>query len=390
MRPGIEGIPADYDPRYPRTLDPAEYEERIAPDQRQRLLAAAAAAASLACTPSGAPQTIGKEADRVETVLRVLTSGGVGDSHWFSGAAFQRRKDRQGNPTVLPFIPIMFGNSMSGLFDANRARALTRELFLAYGLAPFVDHRLEEGEVQATIDLYDPKRRVGVELRGSMPKQNGMFASPSAEPPAAALDDAEHARLAAGGSRVQCVDLASFEVMDGDGATATLAYLAGIVEFLNEVAGGPAIDLTAILSGEKGRITLPEPRLDPGVRLAEARAPWGSTYEADAASAITYSIDPAPGYERTTPQAHGYELGWSAAEPGRPGSSPLLLQIHASPAAALTVEQDGARPLRVEAAGSLAFLPAHFDPSRPFRVTLRLEPGKSRVVPHLVLYGLAR
>lgn len=385
MKPGIERIPGDYDPRYPRVLASDEYEAWIAPDQRQRILTAAAAAASLALAPSSAAQGDGGEGtERVEAVLRVLTSGGAGGSGWLARSEFLRGKDAQGNPTVLPSIPIMFGNSESGLFDANRARALACELFTAYGLRPFADHRIVVEGVEATIDVYDPARRVGVELRGAMPRVNQMFAEPDAESDAVALDDAEHARLAELGHRVQRVDLARFPLMDGDQATPTFAYLAGIVAFLNEVAGGPEVDLTAILENERMRIALPEAQIEPGVRLTAPR-----TFEIDGKATIHFAIDPAQGYERAVaPDGPRGEPEWRAIEPPRPGSGPLLVEIRASPHAVLTVEQDGARPLRVDAAGSLAFLPPRFDPTRPFRVTLRMEPGRWYVDPHLVLYGL--
>jgi hypothetical protein len=387
MKPGIERVPAAYDPGYPRALARSEYDECIAPDQRQRIVAAAAAAASLALAPPSAAQGRGQDDERVAAVLRVLNEGGAGESSWFARASFKAGKDAQGNPTVLPAIPISYGNSMNGVFDANRARRLASELFAAYGLRPLADHRLVEQGVEATLDVYDPAKRVGVELRGAMPRVNGMFGGAEPEPEAVALDDAEHARLAASGNRVQRVDLDSFPLMDGDQATPMLAYLAGIVAFLNEVAGGPELDLTSILSKERMRIALPETEVAPGSRFTP-----GQKFQTDVAATITLTIDPARGYERAVdPDRRRGEPEWRAAEPtSRPGSAPLLLEVRAYPAAAITVEQDGTEPLRVEAAGSLAFLPPRFDPARPFRITLRLESGENVVEPHLVLYGLPR
>lgn len=387
MKPRIERVPDDYDPRYPRALERAEYEEWLAPDQRQRILAAATAAASLALATGRAAQSGGAAgSERVEAVLRVLTSGAAGGSGWFHRSSFERGKDPQGNPTVLPRIPIMFGNSQNGVFDANRARALASELFAAYGLQPGADHRVAADGVEATIDLYDPERRVGVELRGALEPLPRGFAKPEEEPAGAALDDVELARLAASGYRIQRVDLFQFPLMDGDQATPTLAYLAGIVEFLNEVAGGPEVDLTAVLAMERMRIALPEAQVDSGVRCMD-----GHTFEADAEATLTFALDPAQGYERAVASnKFRRENGWHTAEPAPKGSGPLLIEVRARRPVALTVEQDGARPLRIEAAGSLAFLPPRFDPNRPFRVTLRLQPGSTEVEPHLVLYGLPR
>jgi hypothetical protein len=375
-RPRIERVPGDYDPRYPRALEREQYEELVAPDSTQRMVAAAAAAASLALGPALAAQG-GGESERLESVLAVLGTGVTGGSWWFERAAFQRERDTQGSPIVLPSIPIMFGNSVSGLFDAERARKLAAELFVAYGLRPLSDHRV--GDVGASLDVYDPVSRVGVELRGPVPEEKPWYAEVGEVAPVR-LDDEEHARLARDGVRVQCVELESFYVADGDRATCMLAYLAGIVAFLNEVTTGPDIDLTAILDKQQLRIDR-----GPGTS-AEESVP--DLLQPDAARTITYAIDPGRGYERAIRSDRRGPVAWEPPLLVPAPGSPLLLELRAAYGKALTVEQEGEPPLRVEAAGTLCFLPPRFDPRRPYRVTLHLSSGEGSVEPHLVLYGV--
>jgi hypothetical protein len=383
-RPRIERVPGDYDPRYPRALSREEYERLVAPDQRKRVVAAAAALASMALGPAAAQESSAAGEERLETVLRVLRSGARGSAQWMPRSSFVRQRDRQGNPLVLPSIPVMFGNSSNGLFDAERARQLANQLFTAYGLRPVTDHPTEG--VAATIDVYDPVAGVGVELRGGMPDRNVIFSEPAPEPPNELLDDEELARLAEQGIRVQCAELGAYPIMDGDGVTSMLAYLAGVVAFLDEVTGGADIGLVSILDADKVRIALPQPA-GAGAEPPDGQAPVELAEE----TALEFVIDPARGYERAP---SGWQLfgraEWEAIERVPASAGPLLMQVPVATGTPLVVQQDGEPPLRVEAEASLCFLPPGFDPRRPFRVTVRLPAGQHHVGPHLVLYGTGR
>lgn len=382
----IERVAGDYRPGYPRRLSPAEYEALMRCDRDRRVLAAAAAASVTFATALAAQEGGSGREDRV---LTLLSRSAAGPSSWIEHAAFRRGKDAHGVPWVTPQIPISFGNSHNGLFDAGRARALARELFHVYGLKPRTDHDLAAEGTAARLDLYDPAVQVGCKLRGRMPAEVRMSGRAEPEEPAHALDDEELAKLAASGHRIQAVDLDAFPLMDGDQFTPTLAYLGGIVAFLNEVTGGPDIDLGAILERHEVRQPLALPGKAPaGVRI-DGQPGGGWIVHADAAADLVLAAGGARAERRVPPPAGRGPADWQPTELRDGVDGPMLLRLVMHPGTAMVVSQDGADAVRIAAAGTIAFLPQRFDPRRPFTLTLRLTPGQHVVPGHVVLGGVA-
>lgn len=392
-RPRFERVPNDYAPRYPQKLDRARYRELIEPDQKARLLRAAATAGALSLGAALPAQ--GKAASPVESrseaVLAVMSKATAGPSFWLERTTFARARDKAGHPVVIPSIPISYGNSHNGVFDAERARDLVQELFVAYGLKPVRNHRLLGDGVEAELDVYEPALQIGTELRGKMPKEGGMFATAEAEADADNLADQEQQQLTQKGHHIHCADLDDYPLMDGDQATPTFAYLASIVAFLNEVTGGPDIDLDAILDNARVRTPLRAPAKWPdAVELKSDKD--GYQLLAKRTARVTFEFAGKTDYEqRTLPTERRGQPVWVQLE-RQPTAGPIrMLQLTTYPATAMRIEQDGKRPVHIDAAGCCAFLPARFDPRRPFRITLLLEGGKSYRVPsHLELVGTVR
>ena len=145
-RPKFERVSDHYRPRFPAELTPEEYAELIAPESGTRMLAAAAAA-SLALGVT-LPAQEGPERER--QFLALLESLEPDRSlAWYAATTFVRTENAFESPIVLPRIPISFGNSHNGVFDAERARKLAREVFEIYGLHPAPDYKIREDGVRA-------------------------------------------------------------------------------------------------------------------------------------------------------------------------------------------------------------------------------------------------
>jgi hypothetical protein len=387
-RPRIERVPPGYAPRYPTQLTGEEYRELIAADASGRAVAAAVAA-GLLCPGTAVAQGGDREAAFVDLLNKGLGQTAA-HSNWFEQTTFSRERNAYDSPVVVPRIPIAFGNSHNGVFDAGRAKQLALQLFAVYGLKAVADQVVREEGVEAKLDGYDRERKVGFKLRGAMPEPNQMFAAAKAEPAATDLDVDEHKLLAARGTRVHVADLAQYPLMDGDQFTPTIAWLAGIVDFLNAVTDGPDLSLEAILLDRRQHFPLPKLELPPEVKGESSEQ--GSTLEAQGRALVVLRIDPQKGAQvRKAPGKARAADEWQAVERPLPTAGRLSMLRIACIAqsegarAGMRIDQAGSPVLQVDAAGPTAFLPAGFDATRPFTITLQLEKGRYWIGPNVLV-----
>jgi hypothetical protein len=372
-KPEIRRVPGDYAPDYPAGLTREQFEALLAGDARARILKTAAAAGLALGAALPAQKPGGEREPKMLAVLRTLAGDSGG---WLERADFRRTRNAFDSPVVVPIIPISFGNSHNGLFDAERARQLARAMFSAYGLNAGAGHRVAADGVEARLDGYDPAAGVGFKLRGRAPKSNAMFAVPEPEDASSDLDPAEHAALAAKGVRVHVAELEQYPLMDGDQLTPTLAYLAGIVDFLNAVTGGE-LDLEAILMARSQRFPLAD-ALDAPATVAVASDPYGFRLQTKARAQLLLRVDPRRGVEvaADTGRTAWVEAKEPLATRGRPTVLRLGFGAQGEGAkATLRVTQEAAVPVHVESTGGTVFLPSAFDATKPFQLTLEVEPG---------------
>lgn len=390
-RPRIAAIPGDYDPRYPRSLAPDEYQRLIEPDQRARLLRAASLAGAVSLGAAAAAQEAESSKARTDAVLAILTEASSGSGGWLKQTTFQRIKTKGAGEVIIPSIPISFGNSHSGVFDAERARDLARDLFRAYGLKPRRNHPLRVGKAVARLDVYDPALQIGTKLRGLMPEKGGLGSVPGKEPPSRGLADEELVAFTQKGHRIHCADLAAYPLMDGDQVTPTLAYLAGVVSFLNEVTSGPDIQLDAVLGLRSIRTTLAISAGKKGVEVRRDEQRSILVYAQRATELIIPIAADARFEEEVKAKQPGRNSTWQLLKARSGPGTVLMLRLTAWPGPALRVEQDGEQPIRIDAKGSQVFLPPRFDPRRAFRVILKLAAKQNyRFLGHVELVGNRR
>jgi len=407
-------VPSVYAPGYPRTLSAEEFEALIAPRNRARARGIVnAACATLALSASNAAwaqrtvvATGTDQLEREERVVKLLQRYAEvqpGDS-WFWNSTMTRAPESEeiAGPVYLPRIPISFGNSMSGLFDAGAARKLAGEIFRAYGVELETGVALDEPSVHARLDGADRSRKIGFKLRGAGSNEQ-MFAQAIPEPANTDLEAAERAALAKAGWKLHVVGMDQYELMDGDQLTPTLAYLAGVIEFLNSVTDGPDLDLRSVLMGEL--LHFPVPKLEAlglgnSARKLES-GPYSSvTFLLERSQTITLRFN-APGAPAPTVEARGSRR-FAAESPateeeklpsttgrisaiqtpfsmhrlqvdqatGKPLPTPEPMRVKLTQARAA-----GAEPLAIDARSDLVFVPSSFDAARPFEVEVTLAPG---------------
>lgn len=386
-------VPPGYEPAYPAELSPEQYRTLILASTQLRARRLALAAGALACCSASAQESApASREEQVLALVRELHAGGL--VSWYTNTSFRRE-----GAAVVPDIPISFGNSHNGVFDAGRARELGRRLFEIYGLSPSADVRFDIGD-GAVLDAFDAARNIGFELSGRKPSSNRMFATPEAEPPDEALDEAERLELAHQGIRVLAADLARYPLMDGDQFTPMLAWLAGLAAFLNELTDGPELDLSALLFARAQRFPLPDGAglaLPLGVSARAGRGHLGFLVERPATLRLEFGGDGAP------PPLAGRKLRHvqATAEPlDRPLSTagaPTVLHLVEIYDALGHERARGESPLRlrllqadleVESEDATLFAPSAFDAARPFALELRLAPGSHQFWNDYLLVGV--
>ena len=107
----------DYRPSFPAKLTPEEYAVLIAPDSSKRMLAAAAVA-TLALGGTLSAQRPSRENQVLELLQRIQPD--LSRTNWYGSTKFVKHDNEFDSPVVVPHIPISFGNSYGGVFDAER------------------------------------------------------------------------------------------------------------------------------------------------------------------------------------------------------------------------------------------------------------------------------
>ncbi len=411
VRLTVDPIPASYRPAYPSRLEPAELQRLIAPRLRARLhraaLSATLAFGGSACLAREAP-AIGQSKPlaapedleaRVLAIIRELR-GEQGWAAWYDGSSFAPQPaGEEGElpfPAVVARTQIFFGNSSSGVFDMARARRAAADLFAAYGLAPAKDVRLRGEGYEATIDGLDASRGLGYELRGGVPGEElrDVFGGPplKAETEDAYLDFGEARALRAAGQRIHVADYQAH--YDGDQFTPILAYLAGLVDFLNAHTEGPDLDLSAILWQRKQRLYVPMDAegLDPNEHY-----PWWESRTISEPETLVLRFNGADrGPIARLVGVSGREERWALKdEPLSTAGAPTAVShyIHpeyapeppAPPLRRLVQPREGGGEIRVETRAQHMFLPSTFDAARPFRIELELQPGRWQIGSYLLV-----
>jgi len=260
-------------------------------------------------------------------------------------------------------------------FDPALARRLARKLCAIYGLEPVADEPAPL-QLAATLDSLDPGKRIGLKLRGVVQRRpDSEWPSVVAEPAERDLDKREHARLREAGVRVHTADIESFwSAASRDEMTTTLAYLASVAAFLNDVTDGEDVDWSAMLPFEGRWLAVPRPGPQRGVRLSHYEG--GSNVIAQREVTIALAVDP-----RSATVRPGVEKPVVANE-GRPTVLQLfgLVALRGAVHVELWQAKPGGKPRRIaESDSCMLFAPGAFDATRPFDVRLRLQPGEYRV-----------
>jgi hypothetical protein len=295
--------------------------------------------------------------DRVLQVIRELQS--EGSDVWYPSAVFEKRS-LQGMPArLIGYVPrdcVVVQRTEVPFFDLARARRHAITLFACYGVTLSSDVELKSG---ARLDGFDPESGLGFLLREVQPDVSWV------------------SELAARGVHVQ---VSVPQRSDGDELIPVLAYLAALVEFLNEHTDGPDVDLTPALWSERQRFhvgaSVPRDR-DCLVRFAAPTA---------GIRTVVIPVDPDRCEVETIFAYQGRRALHKWLPIARPYSTsgkisilaPRTMQVQRSgkilPWGLVQELADGGE-LRIESQGFVIFTPPSFDAARPFHLEIDLEPG---------------
>jgi len=258
MSPKIRPIARDYDPGYPAMIEVQDWRALLERSSRAvfepRTLAFAGLLGTSLLIPAPAQADRSARMKDTKPIPAELKAGNAaaaaiankaladvsGQAMWKGASGLLKQGYVAGNPDItVPRIPISFGNSMIGVFDLNRARTVTAEIFRAYGLEPQADYPLKREGFEFHVDGYDPKAGIGFEIVGGERPPQG-FARPKPVPPtpdSALLDDAEQERVMSAvegkALRLLMVPVGSYPNMDGDQYTPLAAYLRSVLDYLD-------------------------------------------------------------------------------------------------------------------------------------------------------------
>lgn len=273
----LRPVSSNYDPGYPRSLTEQEIEDLLRPNLFRRfgknaLMAAGAvvagiglaSAAATGIAQEGGPKPLpkpglstNKDAMFRAKVLK-LAHEILGDKvgSWNAMSAVHIKQDVLANPPIkYPHIPISFGNSYVGIFDAEKARTATFTMFEQYGIKLEKNVTVKGAGYEFNADGFNKELGIGFEI--VMPEGPIGF-GPQKLPPEPAerkLDTQELKSLdqdiKAGKQRIFVVHAAGYPNMDGDLYTPMEYYLASVIDYLNWAHGDATMERDAVLGKKK-------------------------------------------------------------------------------------------------------------------------------------------
>lgn len=255
-----------YTPGYPRKLTPEELQNALRPALYKRfshktLLTGAIIAGST--VPCGAAAWAAQrdsnsliDAQARQLVEEIL--GSPRQANWYRETTIETRSILPSNPPIkVPRIPIGFGNSYSGIFDVEKARKVTVDLFALYGIELKPNVRLEGERYAFTADGFNDELGIGFELMSGDEYGYGYGASKPNEPKESKLQEEELPLLdrdvKTGEIKMFVANAEFYPNMDGDLYTPMRYYLASVVDYLNWVHGGTEIDPESVLGHLPGK-----------------------------------------------------------------------------------------------------------------------------------------
>ncbi len=282
---------------------------------------------------------------------------------------------------IAPAALGMCGTGWQRAFDPEQARTLALELCRLYGLAPTRD-AAAPGGVAAQLDCFDATAAVGLELRGTFIDKElpggGTWPTVIDEPPERDLSLEEHAALTQSRQRVHVADVQAFWMApSGDRTMTTLAYLASVARFLDEVTGGADVDLRATLGPRKTHVALPAVAARPGLVVTPVAGGGGTVWRCERAQELRLLVDPRQALDPATGKRQA---------PLSNRRRPTVVRLDGFSAQSggftMTLEQTDATGRAVALARTTSdtlFAPGAFDSTRPFTLLVALEPGDYRL-----------
>jgi len=321
-----------------------------------------------------APVTPSRE-ERVLALLQELTQS---SSFAFENADFDEVEPRLGlGPVFVPrILRHCWTSGSSATFDAERARALAAECFGIYGLDVQRELALRTDECSVDLDGVDDRAKLGFELVG-----RGGDALGTSVPAEVGLEDDDARWLVAHGYRLHVADVSLYP--DDDELVSMLAYVAGVVRFLDSVTEGEDVRLDGLFARRARFWSFPGRELEWKQLVNDRRR------ESESAPATTLRLSfrgeelrvverfPEPGsIADEAPLAEPHE--WI---PTLPAPSALLLSGQLEPLdpygdpvvprLRLTQSLAGRRRIH-EGTGYTLLLPRDFDLDQPFQLEIEL------------------
>lgn len=284
---------------------------------------------------------------------------------------------------IAPRVVGLCGTGWRPAFDPALARAMALELCRLYGLAPEREVAAPNG-VAAQLDCFDAAAGIGLELRGAVIDQalpnGGTWPTVVDEAPELDLSVAEHATLKQAQRRIHVADAQAFwNAPSEDRTTTTLAYLATVARFLDEITSGEKVDLRATLAPKKTVVALPAVATRPGLEVLPFGG--GAAWRCARAQELRLAIDPRQAFDPATGKPRSPlsnrrrpTVAWIGGLTPESGSFTVTLE---------QTDAEGRSIALARAASDTLFLPGAFDATRPFTLVVALEPGSYRLHDHL-------
>lgn len=268
----LHPVDRNYDPGYPRALTQEEIEALLRPSIFKRFAGKTLAAGavltgvSIGGMMNGAPVpavpplpkpglSTNKDAAFQEKIHRIAREllGDPKVAFWNPMSKINLQKDLKSNPPIkYPHIPISYGNSYVGIFDTEKAKRSTSELFTQWGIELKPDIAVKGEGYEFVPDGYNRDLKIGFKL--ILPEGQVGFGRPMVVPPEPAerkLDAKEVEALdkdiQAGKQRILVIKAIGFPNMDGDLYTPLEYYLASVIDYLNWIHGDRQIHENKVL-----------------------------------------------------------------------------------------------------------------------------------------------